>query len=177
MKKVIALSWDKLFLSCSQFESKLASTCYKTAILSSGFVKESANGRARHHYDVHANKTALADKFSYEEICQRFAYLKSLLASGYDLIIITTLEGQSATAITDLLAEQGLSASVISANGNIAKARLNISYDIYINYDWFKLMPAIIIAPDFYLVKSAIFLRICLFKVKKLLPIKKLQRA
>ncbi len=170
MKKVIALSWDKLFVSCSQFESKLAGLSYRTAILSSSFAKERVNGTTNRH-EHYLSKLPIADKFSAEEVCERFAYLKSLLVSGYDLVIITSLEAQSPEVIRDLLKEQGFFIPVVSVSYYMSITRLHINYDIYINYDWLKIMPAMIIAPDFYLVKSAIFLKICLSKVRKFFPL------
>ena len=170
MKKVIALSWDKLFLSCSQFESQLATISYKTNILSSSFAADRANGTIGHHRNGYITKISSSEKFNFEEVCERFAYLKNLLVSGHDLIVLTSLEGQAAEAVRSLLKEQGLFVPVISTADNWSRAKLSISYNIYINYDWFEIMPVIITTPDFYLVKSAILLKICLSKVKQFLP-------
>ena len=177
MKKVIALSWDKLFLSCSQLESRLATISYKTAILSSSFVKQIANGTTNSRWNSYMGKIGSTEKFSLEEIRERFDYLRNLSASGYNLVIFTVLDSQAVELIKELLIEQGFAIPVFAVSGNSPSTKLDISYDIYINYDWLKIMPVIVTAPDFYLVKSVIFLGICLSKVKRLWPTRSLQRA
>lgn len=171
MKKVIALSWDKLFLSCSQFESRLATITYQTSILSSSFAEGRAKGTVNSRWNGYLGKIASVDKFSFEEVCERFAYLKSLLASGYDLVVITRLEGHVAETVRDLMKEQGFSVPVISLDGYPSSIDLNLDYDIYINYDWFKLMPVIVITPDIYLVKSVMILGLIISKLKQIISL------